>query len=127
MGIFNFGKKKEESCNCETAEINNQASCECGCSCGKVRENDKPDGKEATYVVLGACCKKSEETFENTKTALKEMGIAEEVINIGDAVEIAKYGVMQTPALVIDNKVVSYGKMLKVEEIKRLVEKALTK
>ena len=77
------------------------------------------------YIVLGACCKKSEETFENTKTALKEMGISDEVKNIGDAVEIARYSVMQTPALVIGNKVVSYGKMLKVDEVKKLVEKKL--
>lgn len=73
--------------------------------------------------VLGACCKKSLETFENTKLAVKEMGLAVEVENIGDAVEIAKYGVMSTPALVIDGKVVSYGKFLKTKDIIKMIEK----
>ncbi len=45
-------------------------------------------------------------------------------MNIGDPMEIAQFGVMQTPALVLDHKVVSYGKPLSVDEIKRLIEKA---
>ncbi len=52
------------------------------------------------------------------------MGFDDEVLNIGDNIEIAKYGVMQTPALVINSKVVSYGKLLSVEEVKKLIEKA---
>lgn len=73
--------------------------------------------------VLGACCKKSTETFENTKLAVKEMGLDVEVENIGDIVEIAKYGVMTTPAIVIDEKVVSYGKLLKPADVKKIIEK----
>lgn len=80
--------------------------------------------KDARFVVLGACCKKSADTFANVKQAAEALGFADEVINVGDMVEIAKYGVMQTPALVIDGKVVSYGKLIKVEEAKKLIEKA---
>lgn len=76
-------------------------------------------------IVLGACCKKSLETFENTKQAVAEMGLDIDVENIGDAVEIAKYGVMSTPALVIDGKVLSYGKFLKTKDIVKLIEKVL--
>lgn len=72
--------------------------------------------------VLGACCKKATDTFVNAKKAVKEMGLELEVINIGDPVEIAQYGVMMTPALVIDNQVVAYGKRLKVEEIMALIQ-----
>lgn len=104
MGIFNFGIKTE---NAEDAVI-----------------LEKTDVEKANYIVLGTCCKKSAATFENTKTALKKMGIKEDVLNIGDPMEIAKYGVMQTPALVINNKVVSYGKLLKVEDVIKLIEKA---
>jgi len=117
MGLFNFGKKKEEVEEIVKKETG------CGCCCGGASSNE-PSALTSRYIVLGACCKKSEETFENTKTALKEMGIEEEAVNIGDLGEIAAYGVMQTPALVIDNKVVSYGKMLKVDDVKRLIEKA---
>lgn len=75
--------------------------------------------------VLGACCKKSLETFENTKIAVAEMGLNVEVENIGDMAEIAKFGVMSTPALVIDGKVVSYGKFLKTKDIIKLIEKTI--
>ena len=105
MGIFNLSNKT-------TATVNEG-----------ILEN--AEAKKAKYIVLGACCKKSADTFENTKAALKEMGIDEEVMNIGDSMEIAKYGVMQTPALVINNKVVSYGKMLKVEDVIKLIEKSM--
>jgi small redox-active disulfide protein 2 len=74
-----------------------------------------------TIKVLGACCKKSTETFENTKVAVREMGLDVEVENIGDVVEISKYGVMSTPALVINEKVVSYGKLLKTADVKKII------
>ena len=73
--------------------------------------------------VLGACCKKSLETFENTKIAVQELGLDVQVENIGDIMEISKYGVMSTPALVIDEKVVSYGKLLKPKDIIKIIEK----
>ncbi len=108
MGLFNFGKKKQEI----TTE------CSCGGSCGI------SDVKNSRFIVLGACCKKSSDSFENTKRAVRELGLNDEVLNIGDVAEIAKYGVMQTPALVIDSKVVSYGKLLTIDEVKRQIEKA---
>lgn len=73
--------------------------------------------------VLGSCCKKSSETFENTRAAVKELGLDVEVENIGDFVEIARYGVLSTPALVIDNKVVSYGKYLKTQDVLNILRK----
>ncbi len=110
MGLFNFGKKEKGS-----EKVTGQ--CSCGGKCGI------SDIENARIIVLGACCKKSTETFENVKTAVKELGLEDEVLNIGDNIEIAKYGVMQTPALVINSKVVSYGKSLKIEEAKDLIEK----
>lgn len=107
MGLF--GKKKEEIQACRCGE--------CGIS----------DVKKARFIVLGACCKKSADTFANVKQAASEMGLPDEVLNIGDAVEIAKYGVMQTPAFVVNGKVVSYGRLLKVEDVKKLIEKAQVK
>ncbi len=106
MALFNFGRKKE-----------------CGCACGN--NSGAVDAKNARFIVLGACCKKSADTFENTKKAVLEMGFDDEVLNIGDNVQIAQYGVMQTPALVINNKVVSYGKLLSVDDVKKLIEKEI--
>lgn len=74
---------------------------------------------------MGACCVKSIETFENTKTAVKELGLDVDVENIGDFSEIAKYGVMSTPALVMDDKVVSFGKYLKTQDIINIIKKVM--
>ena len=48
-----------------------------------------------------------------------------EVENIGDFSEIAKYGVMSTPALVIDDKVVSFGKHLKTHDVINIIRKVV--
>lgn len=118
MGLFDFRKKKEEVNPCNDGkEI--KTTCACGNQCGI------SDIENARFIVLGACCQKSADTFANVKHAVAEMGLADDVLNIGDAVQIAKYGVMQTPALVINSKVVSYGKLIKVAEAKRLIEVAL--
>lgn len=73
--------------------------------------------------ILGTGCKKCEELTKNVETALKEDGIQAEVIKETDFRKIMGYGVMSTPALVIDEKVVSVGKVLKTAEIKDLLRK----
>lgn len=115
MSLFGFGKKKQEK-SCCSAQV--KTSCSCGSQCGM------GDVKNARFIVLGACCQKSTDTFNNVKQAVAELGLCDEVINIADNVDIAKYGVMQTPAFVINNKVVSYGKLIKVEEAKKLIEQS---
>ena len=121
MKFFGFGKKKKASCGCAggcepVQEV--KATCACGSECGI------SDIEKARLIVLGACCERSAQTFANVKTAVAEMGLSEEVLNIGDMAEITKYGVMSTPAFVIDSKVVSMGKLVKVEEAKKLLEQA---
>lgn len=108
MALFSFGKKKDEI----------KATCSCGGKCGI------SDIEKSRFIVLGACCQKSSETFINVKQAVAELGLPDKVVNLGDVEEIAKYGVMQTPAFVINSKVVSYGKLIKVDEAKKLIEKA---
>lgn len=74
-------------------------------------------GGDAAIKVLGAGCPKCRQLEESVKAALAEMGAAEEVGHVTDYAEIAAYGVMSTPALVVDGKVVSYGKVLRTEEV----------
>lgn len=76
-------------------------------------------------VTLGNCCKKSQKNHENAVLAAKNCGIAEPVVNVGDMTKIMKYGVMATPALVIDGKVVATGRMLSVEQIEKLIKDRL--
>ena len=72
-------------------------------------------------ITLGSCCKKSKTNHENTVNAAKNCGITEEVVNLGDIKDIMKYGVMSTPAIVIDGKIVSMGKALTVGQIEELI------
>jgi small redox-active disulfide protein 2 len=67
--------------------------------------------------VLGSGCKKCVSLTENTRQALSNLGLQAEVLKVTDFAEIAAYGVMSTPALAIDDKVVSVGKVLTVSEI----------
>lgn len=73
--------------------------------------------------VLGPGCKNCVSLKENTEKALKETGMEAEIIKVEDMKDIVSYGVMRTPALVIDEKVVSYGKVLKPNDIIKLLEK----
>ncbi len=57
------------------------------------------------------------------RTALEQRGWTDEIGHITDFAQIAAYGVMTTPALVVDGKVVSFGKVLKADEITQLLQK----
>lgn len=76
-----------------------------------------------TIKILGSGCKSCVTLMENTSIAIKEMGIEAKLEKVTDFGEIASFGVMSTPALVVDEKVVSYGKVLKPKEIVKLLEK----
>lgn len=75
--------------------------------------------------VLGACCKKSLETFENTKLAAASLGLDATVESIGDTGEIASYGVMRVPAIVVDEKVILQGRFLKQRDAEEVLRKHL--
>lgn len=74
--------------------------------------------------VLGSCCGNCTALVENTKIALKELGIDCEVEKVTDFAEIAKYGVMSIPALVVNERVVSFGRVLKPKDIVKILEGA---
>lgn len=67
--------------------------------------------------ILGTGCAKCKTLYENTKKALEESGTSAEVVKIEDIPSIMKYGVMSTPALVIDGQVKFSGKVASVAEI----------
>jgi small redox-active disulfide protein 2 len=73
--------------------------------------------------ILGAGCKDCDKLIENTKTALSEMGATAEIVHVEKLKDIVAYGVMQTPSLVVDEKVVSIGKVLKPKDIIKLINK----
>ncbi|MBN2145396.1 MAG: TM0996/MTH895 family glutaredoxin-like protein [Candidatus Aureabacteria bacterium] len=71
--------------------------------------------------ILGMGCPKCKQLTSNAETAVKELNIQAEVLKVADMDKITQYGVMMTPALVLDGKVVSSGKLLSTEEIKNLI------
>lgn len=114
MGLF--GKKKPEE---------KAPACCCGGNCDAESmakaETAKIEG--ASVKVLGSGCAKCKALEVATKEALEQLGMDSTIDHVTDFAKIAAYGVMTTPALVIDGKVVSYGKALKTEEVVKILQK----
>jgi len=72
--------------------------------------------------ILGTGCPNCIRLEANVNSVLKELEKKADIIKVTDIEEIMSYGVMSTPALVIDNKLVSYGKINSVEEIKEMIK-----
>ena len=79
--------------------------------------------RESGVKVLGGGCAKCHELEANVKAALASLGLDQSVDLITDFSVIAAYGVMSTPALVVDGKVVSYGKVLKRDEVATILKR----
>ena len=143
MSLFGFGKKKEEkktaSCCCGSAEVSTEerSSCcgnaeisteEAGFCCCSAENTDSAEcccGEPVKGIccvkVLGAGCKSCHEQYENAKAAVKAMGLDLEVEYITDMEKVMTYGVMSMPAIVVNEKVVSMGKVLKAADVEKLL------
>jgi small redox-active disulfide protein 2 len=73
--------------------------------------------------VLGTGCPKCKTLEKTTHDAVAEMGISASIEKVDDIVKIMNYGIMNTPALVIDEKVVLSGRVPSLSEIKDLLSK----
>lgn len=127
MALFNFGKKKEEkkvtACCCGSVETNVEEN---GCCCGSVSKAEETSScccSKSSIKVLGSGCKNCHDLFEATKAAVKNMRLAVEVEYVTDMEKIMEYGVMSMPALVVNEKVVSMGKVLKATDVEKLLHK----
>lgn len=72
--------------------------------------------------VLGTGCKKCQQLEANVKQAIADLSLDAEILHIKDAIEIAKRGVLSTPALMVNGKLVAKGKVMSPEEIKPLLQ-----
>ena len=120
MALFNFGKKKEEEkkapaccCGSAKAQVAKSAECCCGTSVNGI----------CCVKVLGAGCRACHEQYENAKTAVKALGLDVEVEYITDMEKVMGYGVMSMPAIVVNEKVVSMGKVLRAADMEKLLRK----
>jgi len=73
--------------------------------------------------ILGVGCPKCKILTANAEAAVKELNITADISKITDITKITEYGVMMTPALAVDGIVVSAGKVLSKDEIKKIISK----
>lgn len=108
-----FGKRKKEG---------QDSACCCAEDCAaKAGES----GAGARVKILGSGCAKCNALEKAAKEALGELNMDARVEHVTDFAKIAAYGVMTTPALVVDEKVVSFGRVLSTDEVKEILEKTL--
>lgn len=128
MALFNFSKKEEEekkSCCCGSEVKAEQTA---GCCCGsEAKEENTCCGAPVDGIccikVLGAGCKTCHEQYENAKAAVAALGLSMEVEYITDMEKVMEYGVMSMPAIVVNDQVVSMGKLLKTADVEKLLRK----
>ena len=115
MALFSFAKKNEKtksfSCGCATSEATEVVNTCCGEAVNGI----------CCIKVLGSGCKSCHALLEASREAIKNMGLSIEVEYITDMEKIMGYGVMSMPALMIDEKVVSVGKVLKAKDVEKLL------
>lgn len=119
MALFDFGKKKK------TEEQKESSSCCCGGNCSEETTSQPEAAKTtgASIEVLGSGCAKCNQLEAAVREALTELDMDTNINHVTDFTKIAAYGVMTTPALVIDGKVVSFGKVLKKNEVIDILKK----
>lgn len=118
MSIFKHSNKKEK----KTPEC----SCSCGCATAEQPQTESKcceAGDVFGIKVLGSGCKSCHELYENAKQAAQNLGISTDVEYITDMQQVMEYGVMSMPALVVNEKVVSVGRVLKTADIEKLLGK----
>lgn len=71
--------------------------------------------------ILGPGCPKCKKLFEATQRAAYELGLECNIVKVTEITEITAYGVMMTPALVVDEKVRLVGKIPAVDELKKII------
>ena len=110
-----FGKKKPET--------KEKACCCAACDQESMARAQDARTTGPAVKVLGSGCAKCNALEEATKAALAELGMDTAIDHVTDFSKIAAYGVMSTPALVVDGKVVSFGKVLKKDEVRAILQK----
>lgn len=105
MALFDFGKKKAE----EREPVSRGPAPE-ECAAGPAR-----------IQVLGSGCKNCHALLESTQEAVRSMGLDVQVEYVTDMARIAASGVMRMPALMVDGRAVSVGRVLKAAQVEALL------
>ncbi len=118
-----FKKKKDEE--------KKAPACACGgdCETFEATENEAESIKNTngalSIKVLGVGCASCHEQFEQAKKTVENMGLSVEVEYITDLQKVMEYGAMSMPAVVVNEKIVVMGKVLKAADFEKLLNKVL--
>lgn len=114
MALFGFGKTKERK------------SPACACGSGPEAAESAPACRRevCSIKVLGSGCASCHALYENAQAAARAEGLSVEVEYITDLQTVMEYGVMTMPALVVNETVVSAGKVLKAADVQKLLRRA---
>ncbi len=77
------------------------------------------------FVFLGTHGRKDKKSYNNIQKAIKDMGYTDKVLFLKNNPDIMKFGVIETPALVVDGKVVTYGTQFELEYVKELLKNTI--
>lgn len=110
MSLFKLGKSVTKPCSCGS-----------NCNSESMKDAKLSVVGGSSVKVLGSGCAKCKALEENVREVIVELGLDVTIEHITDFAQIASYGVMTTPALVIKEKVVSFGKVLKKDEVKKFL------
>jgi small redox-active disulfide protein 2 len=114
MALFSKRDKKEKTTS---------GCCGGNCDSETMTKAETAKSEGAAVKVLGSGCAKCHQLEAATQAALQQLGMDTTIEHVTDFSQIAAYGVMSTPALVVDGKVVSYGKVLKTDEVVKTLQK----
>ena len=108
-----------------------KAVCSSGCGSNgsdidtnKVRKPLFLEGKPV-FKVLGSGCRKCHDQYDILQKTISELNIDAEIEYITDLQKVMEYGIMSTPAIVLNDNVISYGRVLKGEDLIEIIENSL--
>ena len=108
-----FGKKKEKA---------EKPACCCNGACESAEVKHVTAADKLHIKVLGAGCKSCHMQYENVLEAVSSLGLDAEVEYITDMEKVMSYGVMSMPAVVVNEQIMSMGKVLKVAEVEKILQ-----
>lgn len=124
LGKLFSGKQSGGCCNMEITEepVKKSGCCDMQIIEEREREENVTDDSSSSVIVLGTGCANCKMLQANVEAAVEKLGLEVEVKHISDVQKIMEYQVMSVPALVLNQKVVSVGRVLKTEDIVKLLK-----
>jgi len=117
VAMFSATKPQENTSCCSVPNNNEKTQC-----CSTPKKETNLNGKTVVKI-LGTGCAKCKELKNKTDQAVEQLSLDIEVIKVEDLNEIMSYNIIAMPGFVINEEVISAGKVYSVDEIKELLEK----